>query len=112
MLRASEYGMYEVDRSQAIERRIEDDRGIRFAFEPLFNCPVVDVPGDEGAVLSLEQVRRALPETTMQHQPMRRTLTLLRFDLFQYHGAVHLSLWTGDTSRVPATAAEALLRAL
>ena len=108
---ASERGMYDVARSSEIDRRIAHERGVHFAFEPLFNSPVVDSP-DDRELPSSNHVREARTATTVSRTPMRRTYATVRFDLYEYHDVVHLRLWSGDTRRIPAETAETLLLAL
>ncbi|GGM42605.1 hypothetical protein GCM10011608_29080 [Micromonospora sonchi] len=108
---ASERGMYDVDRRVEIDRRVSSERGIHFSFEPLFNSPMVD-RADERPPPTAEQPRSALAATTVSRESMRRTLTLLRFDLREYDDVMDLRLWTGDTSRVSADAVESMLRAV
>ncbi|MDG4785089.1 condensation domain-containing protein [Micromonospora sp. WMMD1102] len=108
---ASERGIYDVDRRVEIDREVGSERGVHFSFEPLFNSPVVD-RADDRPPPTAEQVRAALAATTVSRQSMRRTLTLLRFDLFEYDDVLHLRLWTGDTGRLSADVAESLLRAV
>ncbi|MBF9132799.1 hypothetical protein I0C86_28150, partial [Plantactinospora sp. S1510] len=107
---SSRRGMYDVDRRREIDRQVSSDRGIHFCFEPLFNSPLVDRPDDHEPPAAGPPV--AVAATTLARRPMRRTLTLLRFDLHEYDDVMHLELWTGDTSRVSADAAESMLHAL
>lgn len=108
---ASERGMYDVARSAEIDRLVGLERGLHFAFEPLFNSPIIDT-ADEREPPPMQQVSDALATTTLTRHAMRRTHTMLRFDLYDYHDVVHLRLWSGDTGRLPVEAAEALLLAL
>jgi hypothetical protein len=108
---ASEHGMYDVDRRNEIDRRVGLDRGVHLSFEPLFNSPVIDVPDDREPPPA-GRLREAMAATSLSREPMRSTLSLIRFDLYDYHDVMHLRLWSGDTSRVSVDAAEGMLRAL
>lgn len=113
VLRAGKHGRYDVARRREIARAVEDRRGVRFGYEPLFNSTAIEGPGNaHEPEPTLEAMERARSATTMRRIAMRETPTLLRFDLFQFEERVRLSFWTGDTARVPIETAESSLRAL
>lgn len=111
---AGRYGRYDVDRQRAVADRVEQDRGIVFDCEPLFNNVVIesDRAAGRGLVPAPAQIHAARSATRLRRQPMPAGTALIRFDLYATGGELRLGCWSNDTGRISADEMESLLLAI
>lgn len=111
-VQAGRYGQYEIPAQRVVKARVERERGVFLDMEPLFNSAVMENGASRpaGARVPAGPVPAGCGGAVLRCRPMPATPTLMRFDLTQTDPRVRLSLWTGDTSRLPQGAAEVLLR--
>jgi hypothetical protein len=116
-LRSARYGTYDVDLRTRIADRVQRERGVHFSFEPLFNNRVADTlssrsPAESPAKHSPEEIRAALPRTSLNWAVRVTTDVLMLFDLQQVDELVRLRLRTWHPDRLPEEEIERLLLAV
>jgi len=114
-LEAGGHGRYDVYQRLVLAERIEQDRGVAFGYEPLFNNAAGEAPFTVDTSRIVEQpaeIAAARGRTRLRPRSMPASGTLIRFDLYQVSDVLRLELWSGDTSRVPHDELRSLLLAV
>jgi hypothetical protein len=120
VVQASRHGMYDVYQRVALTRRIERERGVALDFEPLVNSAVVEPPAAAGVPEPgpLSDIQAARSDTTLRVSVLGPAAypaavpTLARFDIIDIDEVMRLSLWSGDSTRLPAEDMKSMLAAV
>jgi hypothetical protein len=115
VLEASRHARYDNVKRDAMERRIERERGLqRLNYEPFFNNLVPDSWSalTAGVGFQPEEIDVALARTELRWRPMPVDGTPIRFILNQVDGCLRLDAWSADTGLVPRAEMESLLLAV
>ncbi|MFI9007917.1 hypothetical protein ACIGNX_11870 [Actinosynnema sp. NPDC053489] len=114
VLEASRHAGYDGAERAAVSERIEEERGLRFLYDPLFNSLVPESwsGANAGVKHRPEQIAAALARTELRARPVHRNGTPVRFGLNQVDDALRLDLWSADTGLVPRAELESLLLAV
>ena len=114
VLEASRHARYDNVKRDAMERRIERERGLlRLNYEPFFNNLVPESWSalTAGVGFQPEEIDVALTRTELRWRPMPVDGTPIRFTLNQVDGCLRLDAWSADTGLMPRAEMEALLLA-
>jgi hypothetical protein len=114
VMEASRHARYDGVKQAAIDRLAEDERGLRFNYDPLFNSLVPESWSGltAGVGFEPEEIDVALARTELRWRPMPFSGTPIRFTLSQIDGCLRLDLWSGDTGLVPRAELEPVLLAV
>jgi hypothetical protein len=112
VIKASHHASYDAVKRARAAQRIEDDRGLSFTYDPLFNSLVAESTSDTGVEYHPEQLTAALQKTELRWRPAARNESPMRFTLNQIDGPLRLDLWSSDTGQVPRTEMESLVLAV
>ena len=99
---ASRLARYDAARRDAMNERIEHERGLRFNYDPLFN----DLVPHDGLLPD------GLTRTELRWRPMPVNGSPLRFSLNQVDGCLRLDAWSGDAGLLPRAELESALLAV
>jgi hypothetical protein len=114
VLEASRHARYDTAKRDAMERRIEHERGLlRLNYEPFFNNLVPESWSafTAGVGFQPEEIDVALARTELRWRPMPVDGTPIRFTLIQVDGCLRLDAWSADAGLVPRAEMESLLLA-
>jgi hypothetical protein len=114
VLEASRHARYDNAKRDAMEWRIEHERGLRrLNYEPFFNNLVPESWSalTAGVGFQPEEIDVALARTELRWRPMPVDGTPIRFTLNQVDGCLRLDAWSTDTGLVPRAEMESLLLA-
>jgi len=114
VMEASRQARYDAFKRDAIEERIEHERGLRFNYDPFFNSLVPESWSGltAGVGFQPEKIGAALAWTELRWRPMPVNATPIRFTLNQIDGCLRLDMWSGDTGLVPRAELESILLAI
>jgi hypothetical protein len=114
VLEASRHGRYDAVRRDAMGELIEDERGLRFNYDTLFNSPFPESWSGliAGVGFRPEEIDVALARTELRWRPMPVDATPIRFRLNQIDGCLRLDVWSGDAGLVPRAELESVLLAV
>ena len=114
VLEASRHARYDNAKRDAMEQRIEHERGLlRLNYEPFFNNLVPEAWSafTAGVGFQSEEIDDALARTELRWRPMPVDGTPIRFTLNQVDGCLRLDAWSADTGLVPRAEMESVLLA-
>jgi len=114
VMEASRHGRYDGIKRAAMDQLAEQERGLRFAYGPLFNSLVLESRSGlaAGVRSQPEEVDVALARTELRWRPMPVSGTPILFRLNQIDGCLRLDMWSGDTGLVPRAELESVLLAV
>jgi hypothetical protein len=114
VLEASRHARYDNVKRDAMDRRIEHERGLRFSYDPLFSNLIPESWSGltAGVGFQPEEIDVALARTELRWHPMPSGGTPIRFTLTQIDGCLRLEAWSSDTGLVPRAELESLLLAI
>jgi len=97
VLEASRHARYDGAEQAAMDKLTEHDRGLRFAYDPLFNSLVPEswsgLTAGVGFGFQPEQIGVALARTELRWRPMPCSGTQIQFCLNQIDGCLRLDVW-------------------
>jgi hypothetical protein len=113
-MEANRHARYNSVRRDAMNERIEHERGLRLNFDPFFNSlvPASWSGLTAGVGVQPEDIDVALARTELRWRPMPDGRAPIRFTLNQVDGCLRLEGWSGDTGLVPRAELESLLLAV
>jgi hypothetical protein len=114
VMEASRHGRYDAAKRDAMDELTEDERGLSFHYDPLFN-DIVPEPWSglaAGIGFQPEKIDLALARTELRWRPMPVNGTPIRFTLLQIDGCLRLEMWSGDAGLVPRAELESVLLAV
>jgi hypothetical protein len=113
-MQASRHGRYDTARRVAMDGLIEQERGLRFNYDPMFNSLVSESWSGltAGVGFQPEEIDVALARTGLRWRPMPVNATPIRFTLNQIDGCLRLEVWSGDAGLVPRAELESVLLAV
>jgi hypothetical protein len=113
-MEANRHARYDNVKRDAMDRRIEHERGLRFNADPLFNSLVAESWSGltAGVGFQPEEIDIALAGTELRWRPMPVNGTPIRFSLHQVDGCLRLDVWSGDAGLVPRAELESVLLAV
>jgi hypothetical protein len=111
---ASRHGRYDTVKGDAIDELIQQERGLRFNYGPMFNSLVPESWSGltAGVGFQPEEMDVALARTELRWRPMPFSTTPIRFSLNQIDGCLRLEVWTGDAGLLPRAELESVLLAV
>jgi hypothetical protein len=114
VIEASRHGRYDAANRAAMDELAEHERGLRFAYDPLFNDIVPESWSGltAGVGFQPEEIDVALARTDLRWRPMPVNATPIRFSLQQVDGCLRLDVWSGDAGLVPRAELESVLLAV
>jgi condensation domain-containing protein len=113
VMKASRHGRYDAAKRDAIDKRIEHERGLRLNYDPLFNNIIPDSWSAlaPGAGVQPAQIEAALAKTELRWRPMPANGSPIRFSLTQVDGCLRVDMWSSDTGLLPRAELESVLLA-
>jgi len=114
VLEASRLARYDTARRDAMNERIEHERGLRLDLDPFFNSLVPESWSGLTAGIGgkPEEINLALARTELRWRPALDGGVPLRFTLNQVDGCLRLDAWSGDAGLLPRSELEAVLLAV
>ena len=114
VLEASRLARYDTARRDAMNERIEHERGLRLNLDPFFNSLVPESWSGltAGVGVKPEEIDLALARTELRWRPALDGGVPLRFSLNQVDGCLRLDAWSGDAGLLPRAELEAVLLAV
>jgi hypothetical protein len=114
VLEASRLARYDTARRNAMNERLEHERGLRLNLDPFFNSLVPESWSGltAGVGVKPEEIGLALARTELRWRPMPVNGSPLRFSLHQVDGCLRLDAWSGDAGLLPRPELEAALLAV
>jgi hypothetical protein len=114
VLEASRLARYDTARRDAMNERIEHERGLRLDLDPFFNSLVPESWSGltAGVRVKPEEINLALARTELRWRPALDGGVPLRFSLNQVDGWLRLDAWSGDAGLLPRSELEAVLLAV
>ena len=109
VLEASRLARYDTARRDAMNERIEHERGLRLNLDPFFNSLVPESWSGltAGVGVRPEEIDIALARTELRWRPALDGGVPLRFSLNQVDGCLRLDAWSGDAGPAAAVGAGA-----
>ena len=113
VMEASRHARYDTVKKAAIAELIENERGLRLTYGPVFNSLVPESWSGltAGVGFEPEEIDGALARTELRWRPMPVSDMPIRFILNQIDGCLRLDAWSGDTGLVPRAELESVLLA-
>ncbi len=114
VLEASRLARYDTARRNAMNERIEHERGLRLNLDPFFNSLVPESWSGltAGVGVKPEEIDIALARTELRWRPALDGGVPLRFSLNQVDGCLRLDAWSGDAGLLPRAELEPALLAV
>jgi hypothetical protein len=114
VMEASRHGRYDTVKRDAMDELAENERGLRFNYDSLFNSLVPESWSGltAGVGFQPEEIDAALARTELRWRPMPVSVTPIRFRLGQIDGCLRLDVWSGDAGLVPRAELESVLLAV
>ena len=114
VLEASRLARYDTANRDAMNERIEHERGLRLDLDPLFNSLVPESWSGLTAGIGVkpEEIDSALARTELRWRPALDSAVPLRFSLNQVDGCLRLDAWSGDAGLLPRSELEPALLAV
>jgi hypothetical protein len=114
VIEASRHARYDTVKRTAMDELIEDERGLRFDYGPLFNSLVPESWSGftAGVGFQPEEIDVALARTELRWRPAPTSGTPIRFTLSQIDGCLRMDVWSGDAGLVTRAELELVLLAV
>jgi len=114
VMEASRQARYDTARRAAMDELMEQERGLRFDYGPMFNSLVPESWSGltAGVGFAPGQLGAALDRTELRWRPMPVSQTPIRFTLNQIDGCLRLDVWSGDAGLLPRAELESVLLAV
>jgi hypothetical protein len=114
VLEASRLARCDTARRDAMNERIEHERGLRLNLDPFFNSLVPESWSGltAGVGVKPEEIDLALARTELRWRPALDGGVPLRFSLNQVDGCLRLDAWSGDAGLLPRSELEPALLAV
>jgi hypothetical protein len=114
VMEASRHARYDAATRSAMDAQLEQERGLRLNYDPLFNSLVPESWSGltAGVGFQPEQIDAALARTRLRWRPMPSAGRPIRFSLNQVDGCLRLDAWSTDTGLVPRAELESVLLAV
>jgi len=114
VMEASRHGRYDTVKRDAMAELIEQERGLRFNYDPLFNSLIPESWSGltAGVRFQPEEIDVALARTELRWRPMPFSKTPIQFRLTQVDACLGLDVWSGDAGLVPRAELESVLLAV
>jgi len=114
VMEASRHGRYDTVKRDAMAELIEQERGLRFNYDPVFNSLIAESWSGltAGVRFQPEEFDLELARTELRWRPMPFSGTPIQFRLIQVDGCLGLDVWSGDAGLVPRAELDSVLLAV
>jgi Condensation domain len=114
VMEVSRHGRYDAVRRDAMAELIEQERGLRVNYHPMFNSLVPESWSGltAGVGFQPEEIDVALARTELRWRPAPVNGNPIQFSLGQVDGCLRLDVWNADSGLVPRAELESVLLAI